>query len=275
MTGATVVIVPCFNEADRLRPSDFGDYLDRNPGVRFLFVNDGSTDRTQAVIDGMHELSGGRVHSVRLARNLGKAEAVRLGMLEAMTLDPQRVGYWDADLSTPLASIAALCRALEESGASVALGARVKLLGRLVERKAYRHYLGRVFATMASIALGAAVYDTQCGAKMFRNDDALKRVMAVPFRVGWTFDVEILGRYKIVKGREGVSLERCVVEVPLAEWRHVPGSKITPADVMVCGLEALRLLLIFRCPPVSGAYASRFIDKTAPATPGRVAARST
>src|SRR5437762_2862299 len=72
---------------------------------------------------------------------------------------------------------------------------RVKLLGRNIQRSLIRHYCGRVFATVASLALGVDVYDTQCGAKIFRATPEMRQIFATPFRSQWIFDVEILSRY--------------------------------------------------------------------------------
>ena len=47
---SVVIVVPCFNEADRLDEATFLDYASDHSNVRFLFVNDGSTDATAAVI---------------------------------------------------------------------------------------------------------------------------------------------------------------------------------------------------------------------------------
>ena len=50
---------------------------------------------------------------------------------------------------------------------------------------------------MASLILHARVYDTQCGAKLFRRSAALEAALADPFLSRWSFDVELLGRMLI------------------------------------------------------------------------------
>mgnify|MGYP003548776828 CR=1 FL=1 len=110
----------------------------------------------------------------------------------------------------------------------VVLASRVGLLGHTIERRATRHYLGRLYATAASLALGVAVYDTQCGAKLFRSTDALRAALATPFPDRWSFDVEMLARL-LAPGRGVTPLppDR-ILEVPLHEWRDVGGSKRRP-----------------------------------------------
>jgi hypothetical protein len=108
----------------------------------------------------------------------------------------------------------------------VAIGARVGMLGYNIERSAVRHYLGRVFATAASVILQARIYDTQCGAKLFRANAALSEALAVPFLSRWAFDVELLGRLLIgTPDVPGLPLD-AIVEVPLPVWHDVQGSKL-------------------------------------------------
>jgi hypothetical protein len=125
----------------------------------------------------------------------------------------------------------------------VVLGSRVKLLGRTIERHAWRHYLGRVFATLVSQLLHLAVYDTQCGAKLFRATDELRRVLARPFTTSWLFDVEILARI-IAESSAGTSaVARSLYELPLDEWRDVPGSKLTRGAYVRAATSIVKLYL--------------------------------
>jgi hypothetical protein len=146
---------------------------------------------------------------------------------------PEFLGYWDADLSTPLDALPLFLEAFEENpGCRLVMGSRVKLLGRNIVRKPFRHYAGRVMATVASLALGLAVYDTQCGAKLFRVGPSLEEVFGRPFSDPWLFDVELLARLQALWGPEA---ENRIIELPLPSWEHVGGSKVRMWD----GVRAL------------------------------------
>lgn len=230
MTHCTIV-VPCYNEAARLQTADFRRYLDTSPGISMLFVNDGSKDRTLDVLREL-ERDAPRVRVLDKRPNGGKAEAVRDGMLLALN-DPnvQFVGFWDADLATPLDAIGDLLDVLaNDPDLEMIFGSRVKLLGRDVQRRMVRHYLGRVFATITSVVLQLPVYDTQCGAKIFRATPDLRRVLQDPFRSRWIFDVELIARFLQLYSAAGTSVEGRIYEFPLHCWRDVPGSKLRAGD---------------------------------------------
>jgi glycosyltransferase involved in cell wall biosynthesis len=244
----TVVVVPCYNEASRLRPDLFREFVQATPAVSLLLVDDGSTDATAAVLE---DLRGARPESIdvlRLSPNRGKAEAVRRGMLEALEGGARYVGYWDADLATPLDAVVGFREALEANPAiEILMGSRVKLLGRKIERRAARHYLGRVFATFASLTLRLPVYDTQCGAKMFRSTETLREVLSRPFEARWIFDVELLARFLRLRGRpEGPPEHQPIQEYPLPVWIDVLGSKIRPADWARAAVDLLRIGVTYR-----------------------------
>lgn len=235
------IIVPCFNEAARLDSAAFAKAMARPDSPVFIFVDDGSTDGTLRVLEVLREAAEDRCHVLSLPKNRGKAEAVRCGLNSALAADASRVGYWDADLATPLSTIREFDAALDgRVGAEVIMGSRVRMLGRTIERSAFRHYVGRVYATLASITLRLGVYDTQCGAKLFRRTPALERALSTPFRSRWAFDVELLRRLQIEWGARGGSR---IVEVPLQEWRDVGKSKVSLRAGAAAYLFLFRLML--------------------------------
>jgi dolichyl-phosphate beta-glucosyltransferase len=223
-----VLIVPCYNEAARLNPQAFTDFAAANPSAQLLFVDDGSTDGTFGVLEQVQASAPGSIDVMREPSRQGKGEAVRQGILEGMRLEPDFVGFWDADLSTPLRAVDDfLVLAARRPEMEVILGSRVMLMGRDIRRQAWRHYLGRVFATAVSLALDLPVYDTQCGAKLFRANDAVAKVFATPFRSRWIFDVEVLARYLALPTEAGDPPRRArIYELVVPVWHHVPGSKL-------------------------------------------------
>ncbi len=146
----------------------------------------------------------GRVEALSLPSNRGKGEAVRQGLLRALAGPAAVVGYLDADLAIPPSEVQRLCTLFQgQDRFDVLLAARVKLMGRTIDRRAGRHYFGRVFATAASLVLRMPCIDTQCGAKLLRRLPALTHALAAPFRGRWTFDVELLAR--LVTGAPGIA----------------------------------------------------------------------
>lgn len=237
------VVVPCYNEGRRLAVATFRAFIATNPQIRFLFVDDGSRDSTLEVLKTICADYESRAAILQNNLNKGKAEAVRTGMVCALD-DPLNavVGFWDADLATPLDAIARLLTILDTNPmVEMVFGARVKLLGRHVERLALRHYLGRVFATVVSILLQLPIYDSQNGAKLFRANANAKQVFAEPFLSKWVFDVEIIARYRNLYVNRGASLQNGIYEYPLERWTDVAGSKLRPHDFFTALADIVRI----------------------------------
>ncbi|MCU1361952.1 MAG: glycosyl transferase family 2, partial [Ilumatobacteraceae bacterium] len=164
VADSVCLVVPCFNENARLHVDHIRLLVD-DRRVSLVLVDDGSSDATLSLLRSIeHDVA--RVDVVALGSNRGKGEAVRAGLAAAMATGAHWVGYVDADMSTPPSEVHRLIDvAVASPHVDVVLGSRVALLGRDLRRSPFRHYTGRVFATLASLILAKPVYDTQCGAK--------------------------------------------------------------------------------------------------------------
>jgi glycosyltransferase involved in cell wall biosynthesis len=243
-----VVVIPCYNEAKRLQLQVFDEFLEHSADVTLVFVDDGSTDDTPLILERLRQRHPRQICTLRLSANTGKAEAVRRGMLIALRRRPTMVGYWDADLATPLDAIPQLCNVLRERPELVlVMGSRVALLGRQIRRSAVRHFIGRTFATAASLVLGLPVYDTQCGAKVFRASHDVTALIESPFRTRWVFDVEILAKIVAATQSPGSRpAHELIYEYPLDRWQDVRGSRLRPFDFLVAAIDLAALYWRFR-----------------------------
>ncbi|GIW94845.1 MAG: hypothetical protein KatS3mg110_2886 [Pirellulaceae bacterium] len=260
-----IVIVPCYNEEKRFRSHEFLSFAAQHTDILFLLVDDGSRDATARLLDGLAEQCPEQFGVLRLDCNAGKAEAVRQAMRFIWEIRGSReapaqvcrgvsqewrqraqeaafVGYWDADLATPLDEIIPMRHLLLSSPqVHAVLGSRVRMLGRKIHRRAWRHYLGRVLATLASWAVRLPVYDSQCGAKLFRIDATPEAIWQQPFVSRWLFDLEILSRWRRWMNEKAAAEGKAhagelpVVEYPVQQWSDVAGSKVT----WLSGLRAL------------------------------------
>lgn len=210
--------------------------MSAHPQIAFYFVDDGSRDGTNEILRKL--IRQGHSHLLSLPGNSGKAEAVRQGMLQAYRDYPEAelIGFWDADLATPLEEILRF-RKLWKEDTLILMGSRHKKLGCDISRRILRHGLGRIFATAAAFHLKLAVYDTQCGAKLFRRE-LIPLLMERKFVTRWFFDVEILRRCIEIYGREAV--EKRVTEISLQKWTDIGKSKVNLFRSMI---DFIKLLL--------------------------------
>ncbi len=241
----TIIVIPCYNEASRLDLGAFRAFVAEHSWASFLFVDDGSTDRTGVLLQELAESLPESIRVFAMDRNAGKAEAVRKGMQEALRSSPELVGFWDADLATPLCEIVRFRTAfIDNPKLEIAMGSRVRLLGRSIVRSMRRHYVSRIAATVISQLLGIAVYDTQCGAKLFRVTAGLEKLFAEPFVSRWLFDVEILARW--LRDHPMASHEEVdqrIHELPLQKWLDVEGSQLQVSDFIQAPMD---LFAIYR-----------------------------
>ncbi len=238
-TAKTVIVVPCYNEADRLTGDVFLKTLAGAPDLSFVFVNDGSTDATLRLLLKLQLKNPRQIEVINARQNAGKAEAVRTGLQHACRIGAEVVGYWDADLATPLDAIADFEVVLDRyAEVTVVFGARRQLLGHRINRTVSRRAVSRICAGLARLAVGLPIGDTQCGAKLLRNTPALNAALAAPFTAGWLFDVELFTRIASATPRP----ERCFYEAPLAEWHEIEGSKVSGRAIARSGVQMLRLI---------------------------------
>lgn len=241
--AGTVVVVPCYNEALRFDVEAFRVGVGALDDVQLLLVDDGSTDRTSDVLHRLRDAEPDHTDVLVLDANVGKAEAVRRGVNRACDGGAEFVGYWDADLATPLDLIQPFRDVLISRPELLAvLGSRVRRLGADIDRKLSRHVAGRVFATLASLVLGLPVYDTQCGAKLFRVSEPVRRAFESPFLTRWLFDVEILACLTRTASQGGRATARATLyELPLPCWRDAPGSKLGAGSMLAVPFDLLRI----------------------------------
>lgn len=219
-----VIVVPCYNEYNRLNEGEYQSFLNSQASVYLLFSNDGSTDNTIGKLQQIKSGNPDQVGIYNLEKNKGKAEAVREGVNYVLSegIGTDSIAYLDADGSTSLDECYELSRLISEEKVFV-FGSRISKIDNRIDRKLYRHLVGRIIATLISRQLGIAVYDTQCGCKIVKWDVA-KKIFLENFISKWLFDVEIFNRLIMIYGRPAMH-NRCL-EIPLKRWLDTDGSKV-------------------------------------------------
>lgn len=222
------VVIPCYNEEERLLSTEFTDYIDKHTGYHLCFVNDGSKDKT---LDVLNLLRKGREDFITVydcEKNGGKAEAVRQGMLYmSKQEDLDYIGFLDADLSTDLADFDDLVSTIENSEYKIVSGSRISRMGADITKESARKVISMTINFIIRKILSMDFKDTQCGAKIFHKD-VIDISFSKRFVTQWIFDVEIFRRITLHFGLE--KAKEMLSEQPLKRWIHADGSKLSMKD---------------------------------------------
>jgi dolichyl-phosphate beta-glucosyltransferase len=209
------LIIPVYNEESRIGKSleRIMSFFDSEPYVsEVVIVDDGSTDRTVELIrEGYGNHRGVRIY--QQARNLGKGEAVKQGMLLG---SGEYLFFSDADLSVPIETLSLFLSYLEK-GFPVAIGSRQKPDSVIeIHQPAYREIMGKIYTKLTNLILGLQLSDFTCGFKGFTMG-AAKEIFVLQRVQNWSFDAEILYLARL-KGYG-------IMEIPV-RWRNDQATKV-------------------------------------------------
>ena len=222
------VVIPCYNEEERLLSVEFLDFVDKHSGYHLCFVNDGSKDNTLEVLNKLRKGRESFITVYDCEKNGGKAEAVRLGMLHmAKKTDLDYIGFLDADLSTDLADFDDLVSTIENSDYKIVSGSRISRMGADITKESARKVISLTINFIIRKILQMEFKDTQCGAKIFHKD-VIEIAFNNKFLTKWLFDVEIFIRIRKHFGLDRAKQILC--EKPLKRWIHADGSKLSMKD---------------------------------------------
>jgi len=223
------ILMPVYNEVETVdlvvkRVLD----VDYPCEVELVIVDDGSVDGTAAAAADLATATD-RV-SVRVlgCSQAGKGAAVRRGVLAGTA---PFVGFFDADLATPLETLPATMDALRAGAAAVIASRHVPGARFVHPQPLLRRLGGQVFRTLSG-SLVRGVADTQCGFKFFQRA-AVRAALVRTRTTGFAFDVELLARIQ----RDGGE----VVELPVA-WTDRAGSTFHPVRDGVASYKAVLAL---------------------------------
>lgn len=209
------LVIPALNEEERIEATVAGVCAWAQASsrrVHLIVVDNGSADATTESID--RALDGRLSAEIVGCRIRGKGAAVRAGIARSHA---PLVGYFDADLATPLSSLGPGLQLLEE-GWDVVLASRLCAgASYVVPQPILRRSGSWCFRWVARRYVGP-VSDTQCGFKLF-GGPAARAIFSTTSMTGFAFDVEVIAHAQ--------SRGLRIVEMPVT-WSDKDGSTFRP-----------------------------------------------
>ena len=234
----TYVIVPCFNEENRLDTNYWNNIVEQTE-FTWVFVDDGSTDQTTKKLSEIKN-----INVLKLEKNSGKGEALRFGtnyVFEISSAEEICIAYLDADGAFDSQDITRIFSIFQEKilgGLYQSVwSSRVALSGRKITRSLFRHYLSRVIVSIIGFTDKNLPYDPQTGFKIFLIDSDSRSIFKDKFKTRWFFELEIRNRWEKLKNKD-----LKIWEEPVNYWKDIVGSKVNSKQFFRILVELLIVL---------------------------------
>jgi glycosyltransferase involved in cell wall biosynthesis len=235
------IVLPVYNEAHVLAGSveRLRTYLQETSFPytwRIVIADNASTDATLSVA---RELAEGFDDVAPLhVPQKGRGRALRKAWLES---EARAMCYMDIDLSTDLAALLPLTRAVLDEGYDIATGSRMTK-GSDITRSLRREITSRGFILLIRLLFLSKLSDTQCGFKAITHEAAEELLPRVE-NEEWFFDTELL-----LLAEKGGYL---VKDVPV-RWVEDPDSRVNVAKTVAEDLRGLLRMRLKRIPHRGG-----------------------
>ena len=211
------IVIPFYNEQHRLLASlkTLKSYLVTKKNIEIIFVNDGSTDKSDLIICKFIKKYKKlfKIKYIKYKKNIGKGFAIKKGILNSkkdwimicdadMSVNPNQIEKWSKKKYIKYENIAYF-------------GSRNHSQSK-IKTSILRKFLGLLFNFVIYSLFRIQIKDTQCGFKLFNRIYALnifKKLTSYRF----SFDVELV----ILLKKNNIAIK----ELPI-EWVHKKGSKL-------------------------------------------------
>ena len=211
------IIYPVYNEEKRLQKTflDIEKFDQKNRFINkeFIFVNDGSSDKTLIILKKKYK-NNKKVKIINLKKNMGKGFALKKGV---QTAKKEWILTTDADCSVSnLQLIKWLKKKYITNKSFIYFGSRNHPFSK-VKKKFVREIIGIIFKILIYIFYKISISDTQCGFKIYKSLIA-KKIFKKIITNGYMHDIEIC----LIARKYNYK----IIDLPVT-WKHINDSKIS------------------------------------------------
>jgi glycosyltransferase involved in cell wall biosynthesis len=205
------IVIPVYNEEKAIADTVtfFQDLLDKYPDIEVIFVDDGSTDRTQQILkDGLDARMKLVVHD----RNRGYGAAIKNGVQLA---SHDHIAITDADGSYPNERIIEFFQKLVSEKAGMIVGART---GKMVRIGILRKLPKLILTRLAEYLSESEIPDLNSGLRIVRKELIQKSAKYLPQGFSFTTTITLFL----------LSNNHKILFIPINYYKRVGKSKIKP-----------------------------------------------